>query len=170
MSQHYLNTLFAPKSVAIIGASERPDSAGQIVFQNMLQGGYKGALYPVNAKSAQIQGQPAYPSISSIGKPVELAVIATPPQTVPGINGELRRRTRCLHLPQPRFLPASDSGLARQTRRRVRPTRSISTSTRNHDVMTTASEIYRKGVAQSRRVQPARSVPEPIQKTAGNPS
>ena len=88
MSQHYLNTLFAPKSVAIIGASERPDSVGQIVFQNMLQGGYKGALYPVNAKSAQIQGQTAYPSISSIGKPVELAVIATPPQTVPGIIEE----------------------------------------------------------------------------------
>ena len=88
MSQHYLNTLFAPKSVAIIGASERPDSVGQIVFQNMLQSGYKGALYPINAKSAQIQGQTAYPSISGIGKPVELAVIATPPQTVPGIIEE----------------------------------------------------------------------------------
>jgi putative transposase len=47
------------------------------------------------------------------------------------INRELRRRTRCLHLPQPRFLPASDFGLARRTRRGVRPTRSISTSTRN---------------------------------------
>jgi acetyltransferase len=88
MSQHYLNTLFAPKSVAVIGASERTDSVGQIVFQNMLQSGYKGALYPVNAKSAQIQGQTAYPSISGIGKPVELAVIATPPQTVPGIIEE----------------------------------------------------------------------------------
>jgi len=53
------------------------------------------------------------------------------------------------HLPQPRFLPASDFGLARRTRRRVRPTRSISTSTRNPNVMTATAEIYRKGVAQS---------------------
>jgi transposase-like protein len=68
-----------------------------------------------------------------------------------GINRELRRRTRCLHLPQPRFLPASDFGLARRTRRRVRPTRSISTSTRKPNVMTATAEIYRKGVVQSRR-------------------
>ncbi|MDD2928916.1 MAG: bifunctional acetate--CoA ligase family protein/GNAT family N-acetyltransferase [Sideroxydans sp.] len=88
MSQHYLNPLFAPKSVAVIGASERPDSVGQIVFQNMLDGGFKGELYPINAKSEQIQGQRAYPSISSIGKPVDLVVIATPPQTVPGIIEE----------------------------------------------------------------------------------
>jgi len=54
------------------------------------------------------------------------------------------------HLPQSRFLPAPRLCLARQTRRRARPTRSISTSTRNPDVMTTDPEIYRKEVAQSR--------------------
>ena len=88
MSQHYLNALFAPASVAVIGASERPDAIGQIVFQNLLQAGYKGALYPVNPKSAEIQGQRAYPSIADIGKPVEMVIIATPPQTVPGIIEE----------------------------------------------------------------------------------
>ncbi len=88
MSQHYLNALFAPASVAVIGASERPDAIGQIVFQNLLQAGYKGALYPVNPKSAEIQGQRAYASVADIGKPVEMVVIATPPQTVPGIIEE----------------------------------------------------------------------------------
>ncbi len=85
MGKHYLNPLFAPKSVAVFGASDRPDSVGQIVFQNMLQGGFKGSLYPINSKNAEVQGQRAYATIAEIGEPVELVVIATPPQTVPGI-------------------------------------------------------------------------------------
>jgi acetyltransferase len=85
MGKHYLNPLFAPKSVAVFGASDRPDSVGQIVFQNMLQSGFKGTLYPINSKHPEVQGQRAYPSIADIGQPVELVVIATPPQTVPGI-------------------------------------------------------------------------------------
>src|SRR5512134_235296 len=88
MGKHYLSPLFAPKSVAVFGASERPDSVGQIVFQNMLQGGFKGKLYPINAKHPEIQGQRAYASIGDINEPVELVVIATPPKTVPGIIEE----------------------------------------------------------------------------------
>ncbi len=88
MGKHYLSHLFAPKSVAVFGASDRPDSVGQIVFQNMLQGGFKGALYPINSKHPEIQGQRAYASIAEIGQPVDLVVIATPPVTVPGIIEE----------------------------------------------------------------------------------
>ncbi len=82
MSQHYLTSLFAPKSVAVFGASDRIDSVGQIVFQNMLESGYQGALYPVNAKNPEVQGRKAYASLAKIEGLVELAVIATPPQTV----------------------------------------------------------------------------------------
>jgi acetyltransferase len=85
MGKHYLSTLFAPKSVAVFGASDRVDSVGQIVFQNMLESGFKGLLYPINSKHPEVQGKPSFASIADIGKPVELAVIATPPQTVPGI-------------------------------------------------------------------------------------
>ncbi|BCK87606.1 protein lysine acetyltransferase Pat [Sideroxyarcus emersonii] len=85
MGKHYLNPLFAPKSVAVFGASDRPDSVGQIVFQNMLQGGFKGALYPINSKHPEVQGQRAYASIGEIAQPVELVVIATPPASVPRI-------------------------------------------------------------------------------------
>jgi predicted CoA-binding protein len=85
MGKHYLNTLFAPKSVAVFGASDRPDSVGQIVFKNMLESGFKGTLYPINSKNPEVQGQRAYAGIGDIGEPVELVVIATPPQTVPGI-------------------------------------------------------------------------------------
>lgn len=88
MSQHHLKPLFAPKSVAVFGASDRVDSVGQIVFQNMLQSGYHGALYPINPTHAEIQGCKAYASIAQIAEPVELAVIATPPQSVPDIIEE----------------------------------------------------------------------------------
>jgi hypothetical protein len=57
MSQHHLKPLFAPKSVAVFGASDRIDSVGQIVFQNILQSGYQGALYPINPTHAEIQGE-----------------------------------------------------------------------------------------------------------------
>jgi acetyltransferase len=88
MSQHHLKPLFAPKSVAVFGASDRIDSVGQIVFQNMLQSGYHGALYPINPMRPEVQGCKAYASIADIGEPVELAVIATPPQSVPDIIEE----------------------------------------------------------------------------------
>ena len=92
MSQHYLKPLFAPASVAIFGASIRSDSVGQIVFRNMLDSGFQGALYPINPKYAEIQGCKAYSSITEINDPVELAVIATPPQSIPDIIEECGKR------------------------------------------------------------------------------
>lgn len=92
MSKHYLTPLFAPKSVAVFGASDRTDAVGQIVFQNMLESGFQGALYPINAKNSQVQGRKAYASISEIEEKVELVVIATPPQTVPDIIEECGKR------------------------------------------------------------------------------
>jgi acetyltransferase len=85
MGKHYLSTLFEPKSVAVFGASDRADSVGQIVFSNMLQSGFKGLLYPVNSNHAEVQGRRSYAALSDISDPVELVVVATPPQTVPGI-------------------------------------------------------------------------------------
>ncbi|ARO88870.1 GNAT family N-acetyltransferase [Nitrosospira lacus] len=85
MSKHYLNSLFTPKSVAVFGASDRPDSVGQVVFENMLRSGFQGTLYPINPKHPEVQGKRAYASIAEISEPVELVVIATPPQTVLGI-------------------------------------------------------------------------------------
>ena len=83
--QHYLTSLFEPKSVAIIGASDRENSVGNVLFKNILESGYKGMLYPINPKHETIQGVRAYKSIEEIGARVELAVIATRPQTVPDI-------------------------------------------------------------------------------------
>ena len=83
LEQHYLTGLFEPKSVAVIGASDRENSVGNIIFKNILSSGYKGRLYAINPKHDTIQGQQAYKSIEEIGARVEMAVIATRPQTVP---------------------------------------------------------------------------------------
>lgn len=85
MGQHYLRMLFSPKSVAVIGASDRPNAVGEVVFRNMLESGYQGSLYAVNPAHQEVQGQRAYPSIEDIETPIELAVICTEAETVPDI-------------------------------------------------------------------------------------
>jgi acetyltransferase len=85
MGRHYLSTLFSPGSVAVIGASDRADAVGGIVFRNMLESGFKGELYAINPAHAEVQGRRAYASIEEIGAPVELAVICTKAATVPDI-------------------------------------------------------------------------------------
>jgi len=85
MGKHYLSRLFDPHSVAIFGASERPNAVGTLVFHNMLADGFKGEVYPINPKHQEVQGHRAYASLEALGKPVDLAVITTPAATVPGI-------------------------------------------------------------------------------------
>ena len=82
---HYLRPLLAPDSVALVGASERPGSPGRVVYQNMLAGEFKGALYAVNPGHAKVLGRPAYASLAAIGRPIDLAVICAPPAAVPNV-------------------------------------------------------------------------------------
>jgi acetyltransferase len=82
---HYLAALFEPRSVALVGASERPEKVGGRVMENLRSGGYRGALFAVNPKYANVRGVPCVPSVDRLPQAVDLAVIATPAQTVPGI-------------------------------------------------------------------------------------
>ena len=54
MGQHYLDRLFAPHSVAVFGASEKPDTVGTLVFRNLLAGGFSGELYAINPKHERV--------------------------------------------------------------------------------------------------------------------
>lgn len=85
MRPHYLKALFAPKSVAMFGASDTADSVGQVVFKNLLEGSFEGEIYAINPKREQVQGRKAFPDLDSIGEPVDLAIVATPARTVPAI-------------------------------------------------------------------------------------
>jgi acyl-CoA synthetase (NDP forming) len=70
--------LFNPKSIAMIGATNNMGKWGAIVFLNILMGGYQGNLYPVNPKGEMVFNHPAYPKVTDIPEPVDLAIIAIP--------------------------------------------------------------------------------------------
>ncbi len=85
MGPHYLNHFFTPKSVAIVGASERPESVGYRILLNMQEAQFQGGLYPVNNKREQILGLKAYPDLHAVPEELDLVVISTPAPTVPDI-------------------------------------------------------------------------------------
>ena len=92
MSTRNLDALFHPKSIALIGASNRPKSIGSVLASNLLTGGYDGPIMPVNPKALSINGVLAYKDIASLPITPDLAVIATPPKTIPGNIEELGAR------------------------------------------------------------------------------
>ncbi len=90
MSTRYLNYFFQPQSVAVFGASEKPMSMGGIVLRNLLDAGFKGQLMAVNLKPYHnVYGVRCYSSARSLPKVPELAILCTPPQTIPKIVKEL---------------------------------------------------------------------------------
>ncbi len=78
MGTHFLDRLFTPRAIVVFGASERADSVGARVYDNLRKGGYKNPIYPINPKYKRLYRKPCYPTIGDIAKPVDLAVIATP--------------------------------------------------------------------------------------------
>lgn len=74
-----LDAIFSPQSVAVVGASTTPGKVGHDIFVNILKGGYKGVLYPVNPAAESIACVRAYPSITDIPYPLDLAMIIVPP-------------------------------------------------------------------------------------------
>ncbi|MGM0681957.1 MAG: CoA-binding protein, partial [Thermodesulfobacteriota bacterium] len=83
-----LDAVFNPKTVAVLGASSRPDSVGRAVFKNILDGGIKGIIYPVNPKTKSICGVRAYPSLQDIPDEVDLGVVIVPAEITPKIARE----------------------------------------------------------------------------------
>lgn len=78
--------MFAPKSVALIGASEKPDSVGRALLENLES--FRGRLFPINPSHATLLGRKTFGAIRDVSEAVDLVVIATPAATVPGIVAE----------------------------------------------------------------------------------
>ena len=85
MGAHYLTPLFTPDSIALFGASDREDAVGGIVFRNLLESGFEGRIYAMNPRRDEVQGQPAYRSLSDVDDTIDLAVVATPAAGIPDI-------------------------------------------------------------------------------------
>ena len=92
MTIRNLEHVLAPRSVAVIGASTERGSVGNVLTENMLGGGFAGEVYLVNPHHELIGGRRCYPDVASLPAAPELAVIATPPDTLSDIIGELGRK------------------------------------------------------------------------------
>lgn len=92
MSTRNLEFLFRPTSIAVIGASDRKGSVGATVIRNIIAGGFKGKIYPVNHAHRKVAGQLAYARVEDLPQTPDLAVIATPPATIPALIDALGHR------------------------------------------------------------------------------
>ena len=88
MEPKLLDYFFRPESIAVVGASTREGSVGHILVDNLQAGEYPGRIYPINPKAAKILGVKAYPSLTAVGGPVDLAVICIPIKGVPEVIKE----------------------------------------------------------------------------------
>ncbi len=88
MALRDLNSIFKPKRIALIGVSNNPQSVGGITLKNLVGGGFRGVVYPINPKHEAVMGIPCYPDVKSLPKTPDLAVIMTVAKFVPAIIRE----------------------------------------------------------------------------------
>jgi|GEM_PF-5175598 len=92
MSTKNLSSLFRPESVAVIGATNKEGRIGNLVMNNLLEGGFDGPIMPVNPKRQAVVGVLAYPDIDALPVVPDLAIICTPPAPIPGLIATLGKR------------------------------------------------------------------------------
>src|SRR6266446_2333885 len=83
-----LDVFFSPRTVAVVGASEKAGSVGRTILWNLITSPFGGTVYPVNPKRPNVLGVKAYPSVKELPEPPDLAVVVTPAPSVPAIIGE----------------------------------------------------------------------------------
>jgi acyl-CoA synthetase (NDP forming)/GNAT superfamily N-acetyltransferase len=87
-----LRHVFRPESVAVVGASRRAGTVGRAILHNIVTAGYQGRVYAVNPHATRMEGVPCLPSVTTLPEPVDLAVIAVPPDSVPAVADQCGRR------------------------------------------------------------------------------
>ncbi len=92
MNHEKLEKLFNPKSIAIIGATDKKYKVGYALFRNIVYGGYKGKIYPVNNHLDTLEGFKVYKSVKEIDDCIDLAIIAIPLQYVPDLLDDLKEK------------------------------------------------------------------------------
>jgi acetyltransferase len=92
MTIRHLDRLFHPNSIAVVGASDRPNSVGAVVMRNLLAASFVGTVFPVNPKHKIVAGLASYAAVADLPIAPDLAVLCTPPDSVPAIIDALGRR------------------------------------------------------------------------------
>ena len=88
MSIRNLDSILKPRTVAVAGANDRADAIGSLIFRNILSAGFSGPIYPLNTRGASVSGREGYRAFGQLPSVPDLAIIATPPETVPTLIGE----------------------------------------------------------------------------------
>jgi acetyltransferase len=88
---HPLHPLLSPASVALVGASDRPGSLGQVVLANLRGGGFRGPIHLVNPRYPEIGGVPCHPALDALPEAVDLAVVTAPAAAVPDVIAQAGR-------------------------------------------------------------------------------
>lgn len=83
-----MDKLFQPSSIAVVGASERPDAIGSVVVANLLKWGFRGSIYPINPRYAEVHGLRCYPSLKSLGAAPDAVFLAVPAPTASAMLAE----------------------------------------------------------------------------------
>ncbi len=92
MSLHNLQTLLCPRSVVVVGGSDRPGSVGKVVVDNILAGGFAGQVQIVNPRRVDVPGANWFARIADLPSTPDLAIVVTPAPSVPGVIGDLAAR------------------------------------------------------------------------------
>ena len=111
-----------PRSIALVGASDKPASIGALLLANLLASGFTGPVYPVNPRHQVIQGVAAYPDLPSCPQPPDLAVVAVPAPLVAGVVGQAWLGVRAVCVISVGFAETGGEGrvLQDELRRRAR--------------------------------------------------
>src|SRR5262249_28950564 len=92
MTVRNLDALFRPKAIALVGASNRPRSVGAVLARNLFEAGFRGPIMTVNPHEQAIRSTLNYRSVPDLPITPDLAVLSTPPDTVPGLIADLGAR------------------------------------------------------------------------------
>ncbi len=110
-----LDSLFKPKSIAIIGASQKELSIGNVIIKNLVHYGYTGAIYPINPKMSEIRGIKAYTSIFEVEGDIDLAHVIVPAPSVPQVIEDCGKKgIKAVIINSAGFSEMGDEGIALQ--------------------------------------------------------
>lgn len=108
-----LDKFFYPKSIALVGATEKPEKVGYAVLRNLLGNGFEGAVYPVNPKYTGLLGKKCYRRLKDLPDPPDLVIFATPAATLPALMKECKQaRAECALILSAGFKEAGEGGMA----------------------------------------------------------
>lgn len=110
-----LRPFFHPNAIAVVGASRDPAAIGRRILDGLIRAGFRGPIYPINPRAAEIQGLRCYPSVCDLPTSVDLAVIAVPASAVSGVVDDCAARgVRALVVISAGFAEAGGEGIAVQ--------------------------------------------------------